>query len=530
MSSPASLSPALHKGPAPHLSGEAPLLQMRGIIKRFPGVLALNNVNFDVYRGEVHALLGENGAGKSTLMKILSGVYEADAGEVLFNGKPVKFTNTRQAQLAGITTIYQELNQVTPLSVTENIFLGSEIVRGGFIAWSEMHQKSRELLAKLHMDVDPRVPVNTLGVGKQQMVEVAKALLHKADLIIMDEPTSSLSIREIDYLFGIIEELKNSGVGIVYISHHLEETFVVADRITVLRDGNFVTCLPSNELNVDKLIRLMVGRDLSEQFPKEMAPRGPEVLRVDGLTQGDKLRNISFSAWGGEVLGIAGLVGAGRTELARALFGADPIDAGRIWVDGKQVNVRSPQDAIGSGIALLTEDRKQQGLVLQMSTGQNITLAVLERLTRGLFTSDKKEHDLAQSFMQSLSIKASSQEQLAMNLSGGTQQKVVLSKWMATQPRVLIFDEPTRGIDVGAKVEIYKLINQLARDGVAILMISSELPEVLGMSDRVLVIHEGEIAGILDRGEATEERIMELATGTSLAGSALAAVKAAAQE
>ena len=521
---------SIHSSTGGFAAGEAepPLLQMRGIVKRFPGVLALNGVDFDVQRGEVHALLGENGAGKSTLMKILSGVYEADEGEIRFKGQPVQFKNTRQAQVAGITTIYQELNQVTQLSITENIFLGAEIVRGGMIAWSEMHDKARALLAMLHMEADPRMPVNRLGVGQQQMVEVARALLHKADLIIMDEPTSSLAIREIDYLFGIIEDLKKSGVGIVYISHHLEESFVVADRVTVLRDGNFVSCLPSTELNVDKLIRLMVGRDLSEQFPKEIMPRGAEVLRVEGLTQGSKLRDISFSAYGGEVLGIAGLVGAGRTELVRALFGADPIDSGRIFVDGKAVTIRNPQQAITNGIALLTEDRKQQGLVLQMSTGQNITLSVLQRLTRGLFTNPGKERDLAQSFIQSLAIKASSQEQLAMNLSGGTQQKVVLSKWMATQPRVLIFDEPTRGIDVGAKVEIYKLMNRLARDGVAILMISSELPEVLGMSDRIMVIHEGRIAGFLERGEASEEGIMELATGTSMAGSALAAVRAAA--
>ncbi len=515
-------NPGTH-GPA----NGGPLLQMRSITKTFPGVLALNNVQFSVERGEVHALVGENGAGKSTLMKILSGVYQADSGEVIFKGAPVAFKNTRQSQVAGITTIYQELNQVTQLSVTENIFLGSEIVRAGMIDWKQMHERARALLAKLHLEVDPRMPLNRLGVGQQQMVEVAKALHHKADLIIMDEPTSSLSIREIDYLFAIISELKQAGVAIVYISHHLEETFAVADRITVLRDGAYVGTWESNALTVDSLIRLMVGRDLSEKFPKEIAPRRGEVLRVEGLTQGTRLRNMSFSAYGGEVLGIAGLVGAGRTELVRAIFGADPIDSGAIFVDGKPVRVRSPRDAINNGIALLTEDRKQQGLVLKMSTGQNITLAVLGRLTRGLFTNGRKEQSLAQGFMDSMAIRASSQEQLAINLSGGTQQKVVLSKWMATQPRVLIFDEPTRGIDVGAKVEIYKLINDLARDGVAIIMISSELPEVLGMSDRVMVIHNGSVAGFLDRDEATEERIMELATGSSLADSVLAAAMAA---
>jgi ribose transport system ATP-binding protein len=503
-------------------AAEQPLLVMSRITKSFPGVLALNNVRFDVRRGEVHALVGENGAGKSTLMKVLSGVYQADSGEILFKGQTVHFRNTRQSQAAGITTIYQELNQVPQLSVTENIFLGSEFMRAGLIQWSEMHEQARALLAKLHLDIDPRIAVGTLGVGQQQMVEVAKALHHKADLIIMDEPTSSLSIREIDYLFGIIKELQATGVAIVYISHHLEETFAIADRITVLRDGVYVTTQRSSELDVDKLIRLMVGRDLSEKFPKEIGERGREVLRVEGLTQGNRLKDISFSAYGGEVLGIAGLVGAGRTELVRAIFGADRFDAGTIYVDGKAVTVHNPRDAIRNGIALLTEDRKRQGLVLTMSTGNNISMAVLGRLTRGLFTSRAKEHDLAQGFIESLSIKASSQDQLAINLSGGTQQKVVLSKWMATQPRVLIFDEPTRGIDVGAKVEIYKLINDLARQGVAILVISSELPEVLGMSDRILVIHEGSVAGIIDRDEATEERILELATGASLADSVLA--------
>lgn len=516
---------SLREENAPHAAAEGEsLLVMRGIVKHFPGVLALNGVRFDLRRGEVHALVGENGAGKSTLMKVLSGVYQADSGDIIFKGQHVHFRNTRQSQNAGITTIYQELNQVPQLSITENIFLGSEIVRGGLIQWSDMHAEASKLLARLHLDLDPRVTLGTLGVGQQQMVEVAKALLHRADLIIMDEPTSSLSIREIDYLFGIIRQLKESGVSIIYISHHLEETFAVADRITVLRDGSYVTTQKSTDLDVDRLIRYMVGRDLAEQFPKEFAPRTGEVLRVEGLSQGTRLRDVSFSAYGGEVLGVAGLVGAGRTEIMRCIFGADPYDAGAIYVDGKRVTIRSPRDAIRNGIALLTEDRKGQGLVLSMSTGHNITMAVLGRLTRGLFTSRSKEHDLAQGYIQSMAIKASSQEQLAVNLSGGTQQKVVLSKWMATHPRVLIFDEPTRGIDVGAKVEIYRLINDLARKGVAILMISSELPEVLGMSDRVLVVHEGSVAGILGRAEATEERVMELATGASLADSELASV------
>jgi ribose transport system ATP-binding protein len=348
------------------------------------------------------------------------------------------------------------------------------------------------------------------------MVEVAKALHHRADLIIMDEPTSALSLTEINELSDIIRELKASGVSIIYISHHLEETFAVADRTSVLRDGHRVTTQPTSHLDMDSLIRHMVGRNLSEKFPKEIAPRGPEVLRVEGLNQATRLHNISFTAYAGEVLGIAGLVGAGRTELARAIFGADPIDSGRFYVDGEPVTIRSPRDAVRHGIVLLTEDRKQQGLILKLTTRENITMSILDRLTRGLFTNRRKEADLAQRYIDSLAIKTAGQSQLAIDLSGGTQQKVVLSKWMATEPRVLIFDEPTRGIDVGAKVEIYKLMNQLARQGMAILMISSELPEVLGMSDRIMVIREGRITSILSRAEATQEKVMELATGAGI--------------
>ncbi len=491
-----------------------PMVEMRGISKGFPGVQALTSVNFDVRPGEVHALVGENGAGKSTLMKILAGVYERDEGEVLLKGQPVNFTNPRQAQLAGIVTIYQELNQVPEMSVTENIFLGSELARGALLNWPAMHEKAKELLAKLHLDIDPRQPIHKLGVAQQQMVEVAKALHQKADLIIMDEPTSSLSIREINDLFAIVRELKAAGVAIVYISHHLEETFEITDRITVLRDGRHVATRPTGDLNIDGLVRLMVGRDLSEKYPKEIVPRGEEVLRVEGLNRTGTLSDINFTAYAGEVLGIAGLVGAGRTELARAVFGADLIDSGKFFVKGQSVTIHNPNDAIQHGIGLLTEDRKQQGLFLQMSVRDNIVMAVLKRLTRGLRVNRHTESDVAQRYIDSMNIKASSQEQLAINLSGGTQQKVVLGKWMATEPHVLIFDEPTRGIDVGAKVEIYKMMNDLAREGVAIMMISSELPEILGMSDRVLVMRGGRIRGELTRAEATEEKIMEFATGT----------------
>jgi ribose transport system ATP-binding protein len=488
------------------------LLEMRGITKRFPGVLALENVDFEVRPGEVHVLVGENGAGKSTLMKIISGVYVADSGDMLFKGQPVKFTTPRQAQNAGITTIYQELNLIPQLSIAENIFLGGELAHGALLDWREMYRRTDEMLARLHLNIDPRTKVAALGVAQQQMVEVAKALHHRADLIIMDEPTSALSLSEIQDLFNIIRELKAEGVSVIYISHHLDEVFEIGDRVTVLRDGHHILTTKTNKINMDRLISLMVGRQLSEQFPKETTERGREVLRVDGLTRGDKLRDISFSAYAGEVLGIAGLVGAGRTELVRAIFGADPIDNGSISIDGTPVVIRNPRDAIRHGIGLLTEDRKQQGLVLKMSTRDNTTLSVLKRLTRGLFTSRSKERDLTQRFIDNLAIKASSQNQLVVNLSGGTQQKVVLSKWLAIEPRVLIFDEPTRGIDVGAKVEIYRMMNELAQQGVAIIMISSELPEILGMSDRILVLAQGRITAVLDRSDADQEKLLQYAT------------------
>ncbi len=496
------------------------LLDMRSISKQFPGVQALQQVNFDVRKGEVHTLVGENGAGKSTLMKIIAGVYERDGGEVTWKGEPVTFTTPRQAQKAGIVTIYQELNQVPQLSVTENIFLGDEITRGLALNWSEMHRHARDLLSKLHLDIDPRQPVGELGVGHQQMVEVAKALHQKADLIIMDEPTSSLSPREITNLFSIVRELRANGVSIIYISHHLEEAFEISDRITILRDGRHIATQPAGELNIDSLIRLMVGRDLSEKFPKEPTPRGPEMLRVEGLNQQGILTDINFAAYAGEILGVAGLVGAGRTELARAVFGADRIDSGKIYVEDRAVTIHKPQDAIRHGIGLLTEDRKRQGLFLLLPVSENISIAVLDRLMRGLRIDRRKEAGLVQRFIDNMAIKTAGQEQLAVNLSGGTQQKVVLSKWMATEPKVLIFDEPTRGIDVGAKVEIYRMMSQLAGQGVAIIMISSELPEILGMSDRILVMGGGRVRGILNRAEASEERIMELATGADRATAA----------
>jgi len=492
-----------------------PILEMKNIVKRFPGVLALQNAQIEVLPGEVHVLVGENGAGKSTLMKIVSGVYSLDSGELFFKGKPATFSTPKQAREAGIVTIYQELNLIPQLTVTENIFLGDELTRGPLVDWGAMNRRARELLMRLHLAIDPRTKVSTLGVAQQQMVEVAKALHERSDLIIMDEPTSALSIAEVQDLFAIIRQLKAEGVAIIYISHHLDEVFEIGDRVTVMRDGKHISTTETRELNVNRLISLMVGRDLSEQFPKERVPRGRELLRVENLTRGKALQGISFTAYAGEVLGIAGLVGAGRTELVRAIFGADLIDSGAIYIEGQRVHIGEPIDAIRCGIGLLTEDRKQQGLVLKFNVRENTSLSVLRILTGGLFTNRQREAGLAADYIKRIGIKTSSQDQLVVNLSGGNQQKVVLSKWLATKPKVLIFDEPTRGIDVGAKVEIYRLMNELAAQGVAILMISSEMPEVIGMSDRIMIIAQGRVAGILDHSEATQENILEMATGTA---------------
>ena len=485
---------------------------MRAIEKRFPGVHALAEVSMDVLPGEVHALVGENGAGKSTLMKILAGVYMPDGGEIVYKGRPYLPRTPRQARDAGIVTIYQELNLVPELSITENMFLGTELERGPFLDWRAMHRRARELLHRLHLAIDPRTTVGRLGVGQQQMVEVAKALLHEADVIIMDEPTASLSLREVDDLFQIVRELRSHGVSTIFISHHLDEAFAIADRITVLRDGHLVATRLASDLTRAQLITLMVGRELAEHAPKQVVAAGAEILRVEGLTRFGAFEDVSFSARAGEVVGLAGLVGAGRTEVVRAIFGADPVDAGRILIDGVEVRIRNPRDAIDRGVALLTEDRKGQGLILLFDVRENISLAILDRLTRGLFTSGGRERELAGGFIERLAIKASSQEQLALNLSGGTQQKVVLSKWLAANARVIIFDEPTRGIDVGAKAEIYRIMNELAAQGNTILMVSSELPEILAMSDRILVMQGGRIRGELSREQATQERIMALAT------------------
>ncbi|MCC2627979.1 MAG: ABC-type sugar transport system, ATPase component [Thermomicrobiales bacterium] len=501
--------------PVSQRSGSEVLLEATGVGKSFPGVQALTGVDFTVRRGEVHALLGENGAGKSTLIKILSGVYQKDTGEMSFAGKPFAPSDPRAAQAAGIAVIYQEFNLVPAMSVAENIFLGDEPGRRNtpFVDWATMTGRTRELLAQLELQLDPHQRVQSLGVAQQQLVEVAKALHRQVDLLVMDEPTAALTLREIDHLFAVIERLRRSGVAIVYISHRLEEIFRIADRVTVLRDGRWVATQDVATSTPDALIALMVGRRLENQFPKESVPTGPEVLRVEGLSRAGAFADISFAVRAGEIVGLAGLMGSGRTEVARAIFGADPLDSGEIFVHGEAVTIRDPRDAMRRGIALLTEDRKQQGLVLPLSVRDNTSITVLQRLLRGPFIDHKAERDLVSGYVRSLAIKTPSLSQPVGLLSGGTQQKVVLSKWLATQPSVLIFDEPTRGIDVGAKVEIYRLMGNLAKHGVGIVMISSELPEILGLSDRILVLHQGRLVADMPRELADQETILRYATG-----------------
>ena len=493
------------------------VLQMCNVTKRFPGVLALNNVSFDLRPREVHCLLGENGAGKSTLMKILAGAQPMDSGEILLGGEPVTIQSPHHAQELGISMIYQEFNLSPYLSVAENIFLGREprIGKSPFINWKKMYSDAEEILTRIRVQLDVRKPVNECSVAQQQMVEIAKAISFNARIIVMDEPSATLTDHELRALFDLIRTLRRQEIGIIYISHRLEEIFEIGDRVTVMRDGEYVGTHNACDLTREDIIRMMVGRELKDEFPKEIFELGPEIVRVKGLTRQGAFRDISFSLNRGEIVGLTGLVGAGRTEVVRGLFGADRIDAGEIWLNGNPITVRSPQDAIRQGIGLLTEDRKGQGLVLGMSIRENTTLANLKELVKGLFIDNRKERAVTEKYIKELQIKTPSAEQLAQNLSGGNQQKVVLAKWLFTDSKVLIFDEPTRGIDVGAKVEIYKLMNELARKGVAILMISSELPEVLGMCDRILVMHEGRIAGELARSEATQEAIMHLATSAA---------------
>jgi len=495
-------------------ANHAPLLRMNRIDKSFPGVHALKNVSLELDAGEVLALVGENGAGKSTLIKILGGAYRPDSGTILLDGRQRHVVSPRTSQEAGIAIIYQEFNLVPDLTVRENIFLGREILRGGLISASEEQRETERLFEKLRIRLDPNVRCRELTVAQQQTVEIAKALAVSARIIVMDEPTAALTSREVHQLFAIIRDLKAHGIAVIYISHRLEEIFEVADRVTVLRDGALVGTHAIADVSRNALIEMMVGRALESEFPKRAATLGAQRLRVEGLARGDAVRDVSFSVRAGEVLGFAGLVGAGRTETMRIVFGADRAEKGRIFVDGEEASIRSPRDAMRRRICLLTEDRKAQGLVLNHPARENFGLPNLKRLAVGPFVDQQQERREFGGYIDRLKIRVSSQEQLAGNLSGGNQQKVVMAKWLARNADIVIIDEPTRGIDVGAKYEIYQLMNQLASEGKAIIMISSELPEILGMSDRIVVMHEGRIKGeIEDVPNARQEDILAMAVG-----------------
>lgn len=500
------------------------LLRMSGISKSFPGVRALQNVDLSVQAGECLALVGENGAGKSTLMKILSGVYAPDEGTIEIDGRTVVPSNPHHAQQLGVSIIYQEFNLFPNMSIEENIFIGREPNRSGIVDRAQMRESALGYLRQVGVDLDPRSMVRDLSVAQQQMVEIAKALSYNARIVIMDEPTSALTDTEVRALFEIIRGLKARGLGIVFVSHRLEEIFEICDRITVLRDGRNAGELSTATATPDQVVRMMVGREMTDLFQKENSSTSDQVvLEVRGLsrrgTQRDDskvvLDGVDLQVRSGEIVGLAGLVGSGRTEVARAIFGADPFDSGEIYLDGQRVHVKSPAEAIGKGIALAPEDRKLQALVLALAIRENIALPNLGRLSRLGFVRRREERALADRYIHALSVRTPSMEQKVINLSGGNQQKVVLAKWLALNPKVLIVDEPTRGIDIGAKAEVHSLLSQLAAQGVAILMISSELPEILGMSDRIYVMREGKITGVLDRSEATEERVMELATGVA---------------
>lgn len=490
------------------------ILQMKGIDKSFPGVHALKNVELELRRGEVHALMGENGAGKSTLMKVLTGIYSKDAGSIIYEGKEVEFTNPRESQDAGISIVHQELNMMNHLTVAQNIFIGRERMKGKLINDREMEREAAKLFERLKISIDPGETMGKLTVGKQQMCEIAKAISKDAKVIVFDEPTAALTDAEINDLFEIIRELRSKNIGIIYISHRMDEIKRITDRVTVMRDGEYVGTLVTAESTKDDIINMMVGRVVYED-PKQKSsvpPNAPVVLKVEHLNAGKMVRDVSFELHKGEILGFSGLMGAGRTETARALFGADKKESGDIYINGRKVEIKSPQDAVKYGIGYLSEDRKRFGCIVGKSVAENTTLACLEKFMSGIFINKKKEREITQKYVDELKTKTPSVDQMVRNLSGGNQQKVVIAKWLARDCDILIFDEPTRGIDVGAKSEIYALMNELVKAGKSIIMISSELTEVLRMSDRIVVMCEGRKTGEIPIEKATQESIMHAAT------------------
>ena len=490
------------------------ILTMKGIDKSFPGVHALDHVDLEIRKGEVLALMGENGAGKSTLMKVLTGIYKKDEGTITYEGKEVEFENPRAAQAAGIVIVHQELNMMNHLTVAQNIFIGREIMKGNLIDDAKMNEEAKKLFAKLNIEIDPTEKMGNLTVGKQQMCEIAKAISHDAKVIIFDEPSAALTESEIEELLKIIRDLKEKGVGMVYISHRMDEIKVITDRVTVMRDGTYVGTIITKESTKDDIINMMVGRVIYED-PKaasNVKPDAPVILKVEHLNAGKMVRDVSFELRKGEILGFSGLMGAGRTETARALFGADKKDSGEIYINGKKVEINSPEDAVKCGIGYLSEDRKRYGCVVAKTVAENTTMASMENFMSGLFINKKKEEESAWEYVKALKTKTPTVDTEVVNLSGGNQQKVVIAKWLVRDCEILIFDEPTRGIDVGAKSEIYTLMNELVAQGKSIIMISSEMTEVLRMSDRVIVMCEGRKTGEIDISEATQENIMHLAT------------------
>lgn len=494
------------------------VVELRNVTKRFPGVVALHNMQLAVKPGEIHGLIGENGAGKSTLIKVLTGVHMADEGEIYVHGERKIFKNPNESAAAGIACVYQELNIEKLLSVTDNIFINKWTKKGFLLDYEGMHKKAAEVMQSLGQDIDPRKAAGTFGMGVQQMIEIAKAVLIDAKMIIMDEPTSSLGEKEVKQLMQTCRELKARGVGILFVSHKLEELFELCDRVTVIRDGEFIETRDIADWNNDSLITAMVGRTLENQFPKEFGTKGECMLKIENLSIGGVLKNVSLEAYGGQILGMSGLVGAGRTETVRAVFGADPIDGGKIYIKGKEVNVKSPKQAIAEGIALLTEDRKGQGLVLQESIRTNLVLASLKRHTTGLFLDEKRIQESGEGHIRTLRIKTPSIDEIVGQLSGGNQQKVVIGKWMNIDADIFIFDEPTRGIDVGAKIEVYRVMNDMVKAGKCVIMVSSELPEILAMSDHVVVMRGGRVMANVERGSEhfNSEDIMKAAWGGEL--------------
>lgn len=490
------------------------LLTMKNIKKSFSGVAALKNAELELNKSEVVALMGENGAGKSTLMKILTGIYSKDEGTVTFEGKEVEYKSVSESEEAGIAIVHQELNMMNDLTVAQNLFIGKERKKGIFIDDAKMAEDAKELFKKLNVDINPNVKIGNLTVGKQQMVEIAKAISTNAKVIVFDEPTAALTDSEIEELFKVINDLRAKGTGIIYISHRMDEINVISDKVIVMRDGEYVGTLVTKECTKDDIIKMMVGRTvfMEPKTKSDVAADAEVVLRCENLNRGKHVKNVSFDLRKGEILGFSGLMGAGRTEVARLIFGADPMDSGKIYIHGKEVSIKSTKDAVNAGIGYLSEDRKRYGLLVDKSVEENTCLSSLEKFTKGLFIDGSKSKTVSEKYVQELRTKTPSVTQIIKKLSGGNQQKVVIAKWLVKDSEILIFDEPTRGIDVGAKSEIYDLMERLVKEGKSIIMISSELPEVLRMSDRVVVMCEGRITGCLDISEASQEGIMTCAT------------------